>query len=112
MTETRSLADAVRLARAAGRRLGEYWRMQAKGEEALHELCVQKWTAEGRLGSSIFLEDPVGEFVRGVGPCRNCGLRAWKWRQEEDGEDTVLRCVGCTKPHDETGIPIGRGVAH
>lgn len=52
-----NLATKLRIARAAGRRLGEYWRAQTNGAEGINELLVDNWRS--KIGEALGLDMPL-----------------------------------------------------
>lgn len=111
--QIKDLRRVLRRARAAGRRLADYWRTQLRGTEGIQDLLTSVWRKEGRLRASTFERLPDLPYFRGEGPCRRCGLRCWIRDRSPDeesiGEDAVapdLRCLGCHARHEENGKPL------
>ena len=78
------LEDARQLIRArrAGRRLAAYWK---------------KRVLPDGMPDRVFEESK--EFKRGKGPCRRCGLRAWRWKVTAPDNQRLL-CASCGANHE------------
>lgn len=71
------------------------------------------WAAVDALSATDYATNPVHGIVRSTGPCRRCGIRAWRWhRPASEGllglEVEVparLVCVGCDQGKDGEFYP-------
>ncbi len=70
-------------ARRAGRRLAFYWK---------------KRVLPDGMPDRVF-EETKNNFERGKGPCRRCGLRAWKNKVTAPDSQRLL-CAGCGADHE------------